>query len=263
LKEELSSEEESSSKESSPKKEKLKEELSLDEESEKSSSKNSSSKEDSDSTVEIIDENKDIEELKFQEDSGEGEDVESIEESSSESSSGEDLQINNSISNSIREKDVVIGVVYICVDMSTFLKKDMTFEEEINEAYNSMSLNEINLRMERLKKIKDRCYFMVKKAEENLVILEEKEKKIKTDLSRLTVVLAQSDALKERINKNPKKYGEIEDEAMEVREQTCKTIEDLNIELLMIRDDADEILINCSETIEELIEDLSSKKNSD
>jgi len=171
-----------------------------------------------------------------------------------------DLFISNITPGSIREKDVVIGVIYISIDLSLFLKQTDNLEEELSTFYTGMDLNERDLRLERLRKIKERCYFMLAKADDALALIQDKETKVKADLGRLSVAYVSTSVLQEKISKDPKKYGEVTEETQEVKQQIAKTIEELNLELLRLRDEADEILINCSDVVEELVADLMVNK---
>ena len=71
---------------------------------------------------------------------------------------------------------------------------------------------------------------------------------------RLTIVLAQSDALKIQVMRNPVKYGSIVGEVDRIYDHTRNTIYELNMEILKLRDTSDELLSNYKSSINELIE---------
>lgn len=162
----------------------------------------------------------------------------------------------NSLPPQIEEAELTLGMIYIMIDISIFFKRVSSgvCEEEIIKCYDQIEDNEVDMRKERLTKIKKLCENFTNHAEDRMKFLSTEENNLKTQLIRLTVVLAQAEQLTNRVESQPEKYGnETIKEAQGVYKRTRDTIHNLNTEILKLRDTADEILSNYSSTIKELM----------
>nr|QBK86583.1 MAG: uncharacterized protein LCMAC102_03780 [Marseillevirus LCMAC102] len=154
----------------------------------------------------------------------------------------------------MEDGDTILGIIYVMIDIGSFFKKIASYEEEVISLNEHLDDNELDIRKEKLSKIRETAINFLSHAEERLKKVNDEEKELKLQLMRLTVVLAQAEILKTRVEKNPDKYGEIVNESETIYSQTRETTHDLNMELLKLRDTADELLNNYQSSITELLE---------
>lgn len=158
----------------------------------------------------------------------------------------------NSFPQDMLERDIVIGVIYILIDVSPFLKTISNFEEGLVSQYTQIDVNEFELRKARLSRIKNCFDSVYEKVGETIEKKREEEKKIKAKIVRSTILLLQIQALKDRIKDNPSKYSDISSEIQETYDQTTKTISNMNLDVMELRDEVDEMLTNFSAVIKDL-----------
>ena len=193
----------------------------------------------------VIEEEVEVEDIAKQ-DNEDGE-VEEIE--------GEDEGIStgdNSIPEEMEELDINLGIVYVVVPISIFFKKIQTMEKTLLDSYEQLDDNENDIRNNRFKQVKELTEEFLSHGEERLKEILTNEDELKNQLLRLTVILAQTEAMKNEVETNNKLRG-ISHEVDRVYNKTRKSIHDINIELLKYRDQADELLTNYFSSIKELI----------
>ncbi len=154
----------------------------------------------------------------------------------------------------LEDSDTILGIIYVMIDIGTFFKKIASYEDEVIAFNEHLDDNELDIRKEKLSKLRETVINFLSHAEERLKKVNDEEKELKLQLMRLTVVLAQAEILKTHVEKNPGKYGEIVTESETIYSQTRETTHELNMELLKLRDFADELLNNYQSSINELIE---------
>ena len=178
------------------------------------------------------------------------EEEEEEEEDSSIESTGETGD--NSFPQDMLERDVVIGVIYVLIDISSFLKSISFFEETLLSQYSQIDENEFELKKARLARIKDAFDIVYEAANATLVAKHEEEKTIKTQIVRSTILLLQIQSLKNKIKENPSKYSDVNSEVQETLDQTIKTISNMNLEIMELRDEIDEMLTNFAAVVSDL-----------
>lgn len=162
--------------------------------------------------------------------------------------------IDNSLPPEIEEDDFVIGFVYISVNLQDFFRNIVENEARIIECYEQLDENISEIRDLRYKKLKNLTEAFLNKTQGELANISEEEKTLKIQLIRLTVVLAQSRDLIEKLSQNPSKYGALIEDSEKIHEKTKNSIYELNLELLRLRESADELLSNYTSTIQNLVE---------
>lgn len=163
----------------------------------------------------------------------------------------------NSLPKELEEAEVTLGIIYVMVTIATFFKKISTgaYEEEVIKCYEQLEDNEVDMRKERLASIKILCQKFTQHSEDRMSYLATEESNLKMQLLRLTVVLAQSEQLLNKVELHPEKYGpEIVSETKKIYQHTRDTIHNINTEILKLRDTADELLSNYSSSIKDLME---------
>jgi len=158
----------------------------------------------------------------------------------------------NSLPTNLEDDEVQLGLIYVLIDLSTFFKKVSTLENDILDYYDQLEENEVEMRDTRMVTIKDLSNRLEVTTSERLTKIKEEELALKSQLLRLTLVLSQTEKLKTRTN-DPKKFSEIIPEIDAIYHRTRKTIHDLNIQLLRLRDEADEMLTAYQSFLEELL----------
>lgn len=186
------------------------------------------------------------------------EDIDSNEESDDDINDSEenfsDQEIDNSIPSDIEEGEVFIGIMYVLINISNFFKKTKEYEEEIIGCYKKLDNIEGENRSKKINEIKDICETFIIKSTDRIKGIEEEEKRIKEQLARVSVVMAQSNALLSKIEHDPDKYGnEVAKEVSSVYDKTRVTIHDFNIELAKLRDESNELLSNYKMALNEIL----------
>ena len=153
----------------------------------------------------------------------------------------------NSLPVDLEDNEIELGIIYATIEINTFYKKIATLESEIVGYYDILDENEGETRVARLKKITDLSGLLVKRASDELEKIKAEETAIRGQLVRLTTLLTQTETFRE--NSKDLKYSDIKPDIEKVHTQTRKSIHDVNLELLRLRDRADEVLIRVSNDI--------------
>lgn len=149
------------------------------------------------------------------------------------------VMIDNSPPEEIETTSIVIGIVYVAVDLRDFLRaigKDL--EEKLIEVYQTIDQNEVEIRERRLTEILTVAKDFIQKAPEKLLAFEEKEQSINDKLFKLNELY---DSLEEESEKAKGKET-IQSDIRKVKEQIRQTIGNMNMQILRIKDNADELL---------------------
>lgn len=162
----------------------------------------------------------------------------------------------NSLPPELEDSNIVLGMVYFLSEIGSFYRevRANTFETKVIKICKQISDNILDMRKTRFADIKDLTSTFLETGTSRLSTIEEDERKLRTSLIRLTIVLREVMILKEKVTKDPKKFGDEIPEVERIYNQTRKIIYELNMELLELRDSADELLNNYRDTIKELIE---------
>ena len=166
----------------------------------------------------------------------------------------QEYALDNSIPSNIEDNDIDLGIIYITIGIGPFYKKIKTFEDEMIKMYNQLDENEVDFRKNRLKSIKESMEDLLEHSHKRLNEIHEEENNLKYQLMSLSVVLIQTTTLKKKIESKPEKYGEDILKVEKIYNQTRKTAFNINLELLRLRDQANELLYNYKMTINELME---------
>ena len=161
---------------------------------------------------------------------------------------------NNTIPDGMDESDLTLGIVYVLVPIRLFFKGISEYETKIIDCYEQLDDNEVDMRQSRLNKIKEMSSEFLIHAQKRLDKIHEEEESLKGQLLRLTVALSQVDALNEKIKSQPEKYDELPSEIERIYSHTRKAIHELNMELLNLRETADEVLTNYKLSFEDMME---------
>lgn len=165
----------------------------------------------------------------------------------------DDFIINNELPRKIEDKNIIFGMVYISVNLREFFKETKEWENVITYSYSQLEENEVEMRVKILKEINELVMESTRKTKTNLDLIERKEKKLKFQLEKLTMLLTKSESLLSSIGISPKSKGIDKKEMEDLCNRTRETIKELNVKLLLLRDEANELLINYREKAKELL----------
>ena len=160
----------------------------------------------------------------------------------------------NTIPPELEDSDIVLGIVYYLIDIGPFYGKIQDFEKTIIKVYEQIDDNILDVRNSKFSNIKELTTKFLTRGEERLTKINEDEKNIKKSLIRLTIILSQTGELKTKIKDKPEKFKEEITNIDRIYNQTRKSIFELNMDLLRLQDDADELLSNYQDSLEELME---------
>ena len=160
----------------------------------------------------------------------------------------------NSIPDDLEDSDISLGIIYVVIALGTFFKKIEKYETTLVEYYEQLDDNELDVRKDRLIRLKDITTDFLEHSEKRIQEINKKEIELKVNLLRLTVILAQTDAMRAEIASNERSLGGETPAVEKIYNQTRKSVHDINLELLSLRDKADEILNNYSMSIKDLME---------
>lgn len=159
-----------------------------------------------------------------------------------------DTFVDNSVPPSLEDSEVVIGLIYVMIDLPTFFKSAKSFEDKLTTIYSLLDANEVTSRKTRMVAIDERSQRVHNKVTSRLAEIEANEATLKNQLSRLTQVMTKAEALR---NKSASLEG-VSNEVDELYGKTRRTIHDLNVQLLRLRDEVDNMLSSYEVALEEL-----------
>jgi len=162
-------------------------------------------------------------------------------------------QRDNSLPTMIEDSEIHLGLIYVLVDLTTFFRKAGNLEGEIIDYYEQIEGNESDARETRLETIKDLSTRLDVMTTDKINKIKEEEASLKACLIRLTQFLNQAETLRKK-TKGSQKYVDVNSDIDAVYYNTRKTINDLNIQLLQIRDKVDEFLYAYQTSLEDLLE---------
>lgn len=154
------------------------------------------------------------------------------------------VMIDNSPPDELESTSIIIGIIYVVIDLRDFLKTtsddSTSFEEKIIEYYQIVDQNEVQLREKRLAEIIDLVKLFVQSAPNKLVEYEEREQKLNSELFKLNEYY-------DMIEEESLKAGDDEEilsKIRNVKEQIRQTVGTMNMQILRLKDGADELLDN-------------------
>lgn len=186
--------------------------------------------------------------LEFKEDSSESE---------PESSSDEDELFNikkrpNDSLVDLSKDDIIIGHVYVCISLSDFYKiEPSTFEGNLIEIYETLNKNEEKVQEQRGEKIVELLDKLKSKIIEDVVEMKVKRKNKSSQIYRLGLALSKIEKVKSKTPESSKRRKEVD----KIYAKTTNSIHDLNIEVLKIKDNINEMLINYEADLKEMLYD--------
>jgi len=168
--------------------------------------------------------------------------------------------VDNSLPTTLEDGDVAVGIIYYLIEINQFFKKlkaegttPEQFENDLLAVYDALDDNETEYRNDAIDKIAEICTKVHQNAKIKMDFIRSEEVKLRGELVKLSSVLSTAEQLKTK-TKDAKKFGELRSEVDRIHHQTRTTIHELNVELLRLRDEAQNFLNNCQSTLEELLE---------
>lgn len=149
----------------------------------------------------------------------------------------------------LQQKEIAVGLMYVCIDINEFFHNAATYEQRILEYYNVMEKKESELRKEKMQKIQNMIEEFKTESFEKLQEIVQTENNIRAQISRLSSVLVSCENLEAK-NKG-KEIQDIEG----VKTKTRSALDELNKELLTQRDTAHKLLSKCERQIQYLMEE--------
>lgn len=171
--------------------------------------------------------------------------------------------MDNSIPGEFDDENISLGIVYLMVPIKEFFKSvggktlhsSNKYEDEIIKIYNLMHENELAKRESRLKSIDGMCNDLRVSSKARLELISKEEKSLRVQLMRLTVVLKQSNLQIKKVMLAKEKYGDdIVSEVVTIKSDILSSIHTLNLELIRLKELADEILGDFESSLRELSE---------
>lgn len=154
-----------------------------------------------------------------------------------------EYQFNKTPSN-IDKHQIDVGMIYVCIDLHAFFQVAKDFEESLTRYHDLLDNKEFELREIKMRKIEDLVTQFKVAAFDQLDELKKKEQDTKEQIKRLSSVLVSCEKLSAK--------GKFED-VSSIEEQTKNTIDDLNIELLKMRDRASQMFNKYITYIEDML----------
>lgn len=154
----------------------------------------------------------------------------------------------------LTDNEISIGLIYVVIELGKFFSKVDSVEESVYEIYNILEDNENDMRKERLESVKEDWARIIERSTERLEEIEDQLQKIKEKSLRLSIILLKTESMKSKIGEN-KKFEELSPDVLEVYRKSKKTISELNIDKLKLRDEYQ----NTIQTLEDVIEMMSEK----
>jgi hypothetical protein len=160
---------------------------------------------------------------------------------------------NNDMPDTLGESDISLGCVYVCLDIGQFFSeaKSKTLESYILNSYKDLDKNESSYRTSQISKIKEKAQQIATSADSYLSLIDQRERELKNQLLRSTVILAQVRSMLEKLDPKEKKLR-IETELIHVK--TEKTIHEINLELMRTRDRLMEYIGNATSLLSETLD---------
>ncbi len=152
----------------------------------------------------------------------------------------------------LTDKEIEIGLIYICIDLPSFFKTSSSLENSLIEIYRKMDEREALQRNERLHHIEGLAARVHGKVSSRLLAITEDEKKLRSQLARLTSVLNKTEKLRDKTT-SIDRLKEFANPVDEVYNRTTRTIHDLNIQLLKYRDEVDRLLTSYESAFVDLL----------
>jgi hypothetical protein len=165
----------------------------------------------------------------------------------------ENKRRDNPLPPGMEDADISLGIVYYSIDVGTFYKKAATLEDTILDIYNTLDDNEDELRGMKVTEITLLTEKIVQKAKDISQKIKKDESELKGQLITLSAILEKTEGFKAKIEKDRKKFSDVKPDIDRVYTQTRNTIYDINVELLRVRDSAEDLLSSIQTSLEEIL----------
>jgi len=159
----------------------------------------------------------------------------------------------NSLPPNLEDSDITLGIIYYSIDVTLFYKKVTALEDEVITIYNAIDDNQDDVRSTKLTEITLLTEKIIQLSKDAAEKIKKEETELKSQLITLSAVLDQTETLHKRMEKDSKKFVAIKPDIDRVHNQTRSTIYDINVELLRIRDTADDLLNSIQSSLEEIL----------
>lgn len=153
-----------------------------------------------------------------------------------------EIPIMNNKPELFENEKINVGMIYICIDISTFFKQITSLEEYINKQYELFETKEYSLREQKMKQIEELIITIKNSAFEQLKEIQEEEKHIKLQVQKLTSILLSCNKLSGN------------EEASNLSTKTKNTLDELNLNLIKLRDKSHNLLDKYVKYIEDMNE---------
>jgi hypothetical protein len=157
----------------------------------------------------------------------------------------------NHVPHRIEDEHLILGCIFIVIDLNTFFREIATYEETLIKLYEQIEDNEIDHRDKRVKELNDLTENLKMHIIDKISIINAEEKDIKSQITRLTTILLSAKKMIDKVDSN--RFQEEYAAAVQLYNNTSKAISDLNIELLRRKDRVEELILNVREGISELL----------
>jgi len=171
-----------------------------------------------------------------------------------DSEEGEKMFIDNSVPPQLEESDIFFGLVYVVVGISEFYSDVIRFERKLTKIYEILDENELEMRKKRFDDLEMKLQDVGSSMRTRFNSLIEEEKDLRHQQVRLSVVMIQTNIIKEKINNN--RLSQPLDKISQVEtiyNGTQETIHELNMEILSLRDRVNEYISNCDASLNDLL----------
>jgi len=162
-------------------------------------------------------------------------------------------RMDNPMPPELEDSDIRLGIIYYSVDVGLFYKNAVSLEEDIMGVYNTLDDNEDSLRTIKVTEITVLTEKIIQKANEIAEKIKKDETEIKAQLITLSTILDKTEAFEAKMETDRKKFASVKPDIDRIHTQTKTTIYDINVELLRIRDSADDLLHSIQTSLHEIL----------
>lgn len=162
----------------------------------------------------------------------------------------------NALPPNLEEAEIAIGIIYVCIDLTSFYKRAATnLETEVLANYDVLETNEREMREGKVSVIGELCTKLSHKTTEILERFQKKEASLKAERLKLSAILDNAEGLRKKTESDVKKFADVKSDVDRIYTQTKTTLHELNIEILRLRDEVDDALDSFQKVLEEMISD--------
>lgn len=158
-----------------------------------------------------------------------------------------DRQYDNSRPEELLSSDVHLGIVYVVVTLPVFIRDIGVIEQTILKRYKDLDDAEGDMRKKVMLRIHSSFEQFIVSSDRKFASISKEEEELKTQLNRLTVVLAQINAL----NENPL-YAEVDQKVYRSTIEAKSLMNNIQLELIRSKERTRELMTNIMECLDEL-----------